>query len=130
MYGVSFRGAMDSARDILSAPQANSRPQTATVSNPATVEVPKKKSKLGKIILGTVAAAAVVIGGLAAGKHFGIFDKVVNWAGKADTSKFLGKMQSWAGKAGEAMNTAGGKIMEWGTAAYKTLTVWFGKGQS
>lgn len=126
--GVSFRaGAMDSAKDILNQPQTHSKPQSGqSAQTGATTDefVKPKKHGVRNAIIGTLAAAAVVIGGLVAGHRMGKFTKLVGAAsaeGAKGFTKFAGKMAGYAETAGKSLN-------EWGVAGWKAVTGLFNKG--
>src|SRR5574344_2082818 len=78
--GVSFRGpSMESAKDILNQPQTFANPNGAAPAGQPAADtfVGPKKHKARNVILGTLATAAVVVGGLAAAHHFGGFAKAI-----------------------------------------------------
>jgi len=126
LNSVSFRsGATESARDIIGQPQKNARTQTVQPQVDMQAAPAKKKSnKVLKAIAGTVAAAIVVAGGLAAGKHFGAFDKLIAMGAKEGA----GNVAKWAGKAGEYMNTAGEWLVANGKKAWGAIAGLFKKG--
>ena len=125
--GVSFKaGALDSARDILDQPQKHSKPagaQTAPESRTDEYVKPKKKHTVRNAIIGTLAAAAVIVGGLVAGHKLGGFKKVIEKVGTDATGfkKFLGQAAEKANKAGEA-------IVNFGKDAWTRVTKMFKKG--
>ena len=107
--GISFRACTDSARDMLNQPQTHSRPQAAAEA-PA-MEAPKKKkgNKFLKALAGVVVAAAVVTAGLAAGKHFKGFDKIIEKVGADATG-----VKSWIKTGAEYANKGGEAIIGFG----------------
>lgn len=129
MVSVSFRaGAMDSARDILNNPQAQSRPQAGqgAQAGSATDEFVKPKKKHGflKAAVGTIVGAAVVAGALFAGHKYGAFTKLVE-AGAKDGA---GAVAKYAGKAAAGLNVAGEWIATKGKAVVEFAKNIFKKG--
>ncbi len=125
--GVSFRaGALDSARDILDQPQKHSRPAGAAAPEAKADEyvAPKKKHTVRNAIIGTLVAAAAVVGGLVAGHKLGGFNKVVEKVG-ADATGF----KKFLGQAAEKANTAGEWLAAKGVKAFETVKGLFKKGE-
>ncbi len=125
--GVSFRaGALDSARDILDQPQKHSRPAGAAAPEAKADEyvAPKKKHTARNAIIGTLVAAAAVVGGLVAGHKLGGFNKVVEKVG-ADATGF----KKFLGQAAEKANTAGEWLAAKGVKAFETVKGLFKKGE-
>ena len=125
--GVSFRaGALDSARDILDQPQKHSKPagaQTAPEAKADEYVKPKKKHTVRNVIIGSLVAAAAVVGGLVAGHKLGGFNKIIEKVGTDATGfkKFLGQ-------AAEKANTAGEWITAKGVKAFEAVKGLFKKG--
>ena len=125
--GVSFRaGALDSARDILDQPQKHSRPAGAAAPEAKADEyvAPKKKHTARNAIIGTLVAAAAVVGGLVAGHKLGGFNKVVEKVG-ADATGF----KKFLCQAAEKANTAGEWLAAKGVKAFETVKGLFKKGE-
>ena len=102
---VSFRAAAPVSEDFLSRPGSFSKPEQYAV--PASTEAPKKKNNSAlKVIIGTVIAAAAILGGLyAAHKYAGkTFDAAKNFEEFKDLD-FIKKAQGYVttaiGKGGE-----------------------------
>lgn len=122
--GVSFRaGALDSAKDVWSQPQTHSRPQAAQPTAADTFVQPKKKNKVLKAVIGTLAAAAVVVGGLVAGHKMGGFTKLIDKAGAEGANGFTKKL----GAVAEYGKQWGKAICDFGDSALKTVKGWFPK---
>lgn len=126
---VSFRaGALDSAKDIMNQPQKYAKQPNAqgapTGPEADTFVKPKKKHTVRNAIIGTLAAAAVVVGGLVAGHKLGGFTKLIEKAGAADA----GKVAKFMGSAAEKLNGAGEWLATKGTNAWKAVTGMFSKG--
>lgn len=113
--GISFRGSsLTSAKDILNQPQKYTTPQAP--AQQAEVAVPsKKKGGVGKTILKIAAGVAVAAGALAAGKHFGVFDKVINKLGTEGAKGYISKGAEYLNQGGEAIINAGKSV--WGKVA-------------
>ena len=107
LSSVSFRaGALDSARDVWNQPQTHSKPQVAQTATTDAFVQPKKKNKVLKAVLGTLAAAAVVVGSLVAGHKMGGFTKLIEKAGAEGAGKFaktLGTVAEHGEKWGKAI---------------------------
>ena len=129
LNNVSFRaGALDSARDIMDQPQKYAK-QPGVKGAPTgpesdTFVKPKKKHSVRNVILGTLATAAVVIGGLVAGNKLGWFNKLIDKAGATDAKK----VTKFMGAAAEKLNVAGEWLATKGTNAWKAVTGMFSKG--
>ncbi len=126
--GVSFRaGALDSARDILDQPQKHSRPAGAAAPEAKADEyvAPKKKHTARNAIIGTLVAAAAIVGGLVAGHKLGGFNKVIEKAG----AEGAGKVMKFLGQAAEKANTAGEWLAAKGVKAFETVKGLFKKGE-
>lgn len=122
--GVSFRaGALDSAKDVWNQPQTHSRPQAAQPTAADTFVQPKKKNKVLKAVVGTLAAAAVVVGGLVAGHKMGGFTKLIEKAGAEGAGKFA-KILGTVAEHGEKWGKA---ICEFGVNALDKVKGWFPK---
>ncbi len=126
---VSFRaGALDSARDIMNQPQKYAKQPNAqgapTGPEADTFVKPKKKHTVRNVILGTLAAAAVVVGTLVAGNKLGWFNNLINKAG----AEGAGKIMKGAGSVAEKLNVAGEWLADKGTKAWNAVTGMFSKG--
>ena len=102
---VSFRAATPASEDFLSRPGAYSKPEQNAA--PASAEAPKKNNNGAlRVIIGTVIAAAAILGGLyAAHKYAGnTFDATKNFEEFKDLD-FFKKAQAYVttaiGKGGE-----------------------------
>lgn len=129
LNNVSFRaGALDSAKDIMNQPQKYAKqpnaqgPQAGPEAD--TFVKPKKKHTVRNVILGTLATAAVVIGGLVAGHKMGGFSKLIDKAG----AEGAGKIMKGAGSVAEKLNVAGEWLAKQGSNAWKAVTGMFKKG--
>lgn len=129
--GVSFRAnnTMQSARDILNNPQAQTRSQGAQSAPAAGTEMapaPKKKHTALKVIGGLVAAAAIIATGLGVTHGKGGFEKLAEAAAKTDA----GKITQWANKAVTAcrLDKAGEFIATNATKCWNAVAGIFKKG--
>ncbi len=126
----------------LTRPQTYTKPSVAPASQPPVPPEGPKKSNVGKIILGTLAAAAAVAGLLVAGNKTGVLKNVgqhipENWK----NAKMLQFAKEPAKKALAGMDKAGGAIADvavkgyeavkgYGESAIKTVKGWFTKAPS
>lgn len=103
---VSFRASAPTQEDFLSRPGAYSKPEQNVM--PANADTPKKKSSALKVIVGTVIAAAAILGGLyAAHKYAGkTFDAAKNF----DEFKDLGYMEKAKAYVTTAIGKGGEKV--------------------
>lgn len=129
LNNVSFRaGALDSARDIMDQPQKYAKQpnaQGAPTGPEADAFVkPKKKHTVRNAIIGTLVAAAAIVGGLVAGHKTGYFSKLIDKAG----AEGAGKMMKGLGSVSEKLNVAGEWLATKGSNAWKAVTGMFKKG--
>lgn len=123
--GISFRAGSctDSARDVLNQPQKHTSSPQSAAQAPEAAPVKKKSNKFLKAVAGVVVTAAVIAGGLAAGKYFGGFDKLIKYAGE-DAKGFKAGLKTVANWG----NTAGNALIGWGRTACDAVTGLFKKG--
>ena len=100
---VNFQGGVNAGAN---AQYAGAQYQYAQGPAADTVEIAGKKGKAKKAIFGTLAAALV-----AAGTLFGLV-KTGKLTKPADTSKWTGKLQDYAYRAGSKLNEYYGKAAE------------------
>ena len=103
---VSFRAAAPASEDFLSRPGAYSKPEQNVM--PANADTPKKKSSALKVIIGTVIAAAAILGGLYAAHKYGhtTFDA----SKKFEEFKDLGYMEKAKAYVTTAIGKGGEKV--------------------